>query len=110
MTLDLTFNVPSLVAIGAAIITVIVWLIRLEGRVDKNAGGLAELTKTTAALEALVNLTREQFHEYQLQAAKDYVTQQAVNEIKRDLIDEMKAMERRVELQVDRAIKAAKGQ
>lgn len=40
----------------------------------------------SGALQALVTLHKEQFHEYQLQVARDYVTQAGVIELKRDII------------------------
>ena len=101
---DLTFNVPTLVSVGSAIIVVVVWLVRLEGKADTNRRDIEVLSKTLNALEALVTLHQNQFQEYRLQAAKDYMTQASVAEIKRDLIDEMGKMERRVEQAINRAI------
>jgi hypothetical protein len=106
--MDMTINVPTLVTLGLAIVAAIVWLIRLEGRVDKNAGAIDELRKDRGALEALVNLTREQFHEYKLQVAREYTTHVAVNEIKRDIITELGRLETRVEAQINRLVEAQK--
>ncbi len=94
-----------------AIIAAIVWLIRLEGRVNQHGEDgtkvwttMAEIQKTTGALEALVMLHKEQFHEYQLQAAKDFVSNTAISEIKRDIITELGRVEARVETQIDRLV------
>ncbi len=106
--MDLTVNIPTLVTLGIAIVGAIVWLIRLEGRVDKNTATAEEVSKAVSALEALVNLTREQFHEYKLQAAREYTTHAVVNEIKRDIITELGRMEQRVEIQINRIVEAQK--
>lgn len=106
MTLDTTINLPTIVTLGLAIVAGIVWLVRLEGRVNRNSGIIDEMIKDRGALEALINLTREQLHEYQLQVAKDYVTHSVVNELKRDIITEIGRVELRVETQITRLIEA----
>lgn len=108
MTLDTTLNLPTLVTLLLAIIAFIVWLVRMEGRVGSHDVNLAELHKTIGALEALVLLHKEQFREYQLQAAKDYVTHTVIAEIKREIITELARLETRVEKQIDRLVQDTK--
>lgn len=105
MTLDTTVNLPTLVTLGLAILTFVVWLVRIGGRVDTHDKTIEELQKTQGALEALVLLHKEQFREYQLQAAKDYVTHTVIGEIKREIITELAHLETRVERQIDRLVK-----
>lgn len=101
---DTTINMPTLVTLAIAIVGFIVYLVRLEGKVGANRVSLDELIKERGALEALVNLTREQLHDYQLQVAREYVTHVAVGEIKRDIITEIGRMEQRVENQINRLV------
>lgn len=108
MTFDLTINLPTIISGMTAIIVVVIWLVRLEGKADTSRRDIDTLSKTLNALEALVNLHQNQFQEYRLQAAKDYMTQASVAEIKRDLIDEMGKMERRVEQAINRALDTAR--
>lgn len=108
MTLDTTINLPTLVTLGLAIVAAIVWLIRLEGRVDRNTQSTKDVETTLDALKALVTLHKEQFHEYQLQVARDYTTHNVVAEIKRDIITEIGRMEQRVETQISRLVEAQK--
>lgn len=108
MTLDTTINLPTLVTLGLAIVAAIVWLIRLEGRVDRATTDVKETAETLAALRALVTLHKEQFHEYQLQVARDYTTHNVVAEIKRDIITEIGRMEQRMETQITRFMEASK--
>jgi hypothetical protein len=107
--MDLTLNVPTLVTLGLAIIGGIVWLVRLEGKTDTNSRDNATLNETLGAVKALVDLHHQQFNEYRIKAAEMYVTQSAVSDIKRDLIEEMNKMERRVEQAIDRAFKSTQG-
>lgn len=108
MILDATVNVPTLVTLALAIIAAVVWLIRLEGRVDRAVLDVKETADTLAALRALVTLHKEQFHEYQLQVARDYTTHNVVAEIKRDIITEIGRMEQRMETQITRLMEASK--
>jgi hypothetical protein len=115
LTLDTTVNLPTLVTLALAIIAAIVWLIRLEGRVDANAraitsqGESAETFESKlGAIQALIALHKEQFHEYQLQVARDYTTHNVVAEIKRDIITEIGRMEHRVETQITRLVDSQK--
>jgi hypothetical protein len=108
LTLDTTINLPTLVTLALAIIAAIVWLIRLEGRVDRQAIDATDTANTLEALKALVTLHKEQFHEYQLQVARDYTTHNVVAEIKRDIITEIGRMEQRMETQITRLMEASK--
>ena len=110
MIFDTTINIPTFASGLFAVITLVVWLVRLEGKADTNRRDIDTLSKTLYALEALVELRQTQFQEYRIQAAKDYMTQASVSEIKRDLIDEMGKMERRVEQTINRALSAARSQ
>lgn len=111
MTLDTTLNLPTLVTLALALIAAIVWLIRLEGRVTSNARGIAEIVATRderdrrfGAMEALVQLTREQAQQYRTEVAERYATHASLNEIKRDIITELRASEQRFETQINRLI------
>lgn len=106
MTVDTTINLPTVVTLGLAIIGFIIWLARLEGRVNATADDVKGLNTSFGALQALVTLHKEQFHEYQLQVARDYVTQAGVSELKRDIITELGRVEQRVEAQIDRLMEA----
>ena len=105
LTLDTTLNLPTLVTLIIAIVAFIAWLVRMEGRVGTHDTTIEQLQKTQSALEALVLLHKEQFREYQLQAAKDYVTHTVIGEIKREIITELAHLETRVERQIDRLVK-----
>jgi hypothetical protein len=100
--LDLSFNVPTLLTAGLSILAFVVWLVRLEGRVKAAHDELGTTDKKTEATYALVLLHKEQAHAYQLQAAKEFTTQAAVAEIKRDVLAEITRMEARLEAQIDR--------
>lgn len=100
--IDMTITVPALITALLAFVGGIVWLIRMEGRVNAANTKLEEFTKLTSAMEGLILLHKEQFHEYQLQAAKEFMTQAAFAEIKRELISEIGRMEGRLEAQIER--------
>lgn len=104
MTFDTTINLPTVVSLGLAVIGLIIWLVRLEGRTAENAKDVHELSESFGALRALVLLHKEQFHEYQLQVAREYVSNSVIAEIKRDIITELGRMEARVETQIDRLV------
>lgn len=91
--IDTTINLPTLITLGLAIIAAIVWLIRLEGRVSSQTAEITDLMKGFDTLTALVSLHKEQFHEYQLQVSREYMTVSGMSEIKRDLITEIGRME-----------------
>ena len=102
MTLDPAVNLPTIVTITLAIIAFAAWLIRMEGRVTEAQKDVVDQQKMLSALEALVMLHKQQFHEYQLQAAKEFMTQAAFGEIKRELLSEINRMEGRLEAQIGR--------
>jgi uncharacterized membrane protein YpjA len=104
MTLDTTINLPTLVTLGLAIVALIAWLVRLEGRVTATAKDVADFEHKLGAIQALIVLHKEQFHEYQLQVAREYTTHNVVAEIKRDIITEIGRMEQRMETQVNRLV------
>jgi uncharacterized membrane protein (DUF4010 family) len=106
VTVDTTINLPTVVTLGLAIVGFIVWLARLEGRLTSTVEDVKGLNTSFGALQALVTLHKEQFHEYQLQVARDYVTQAGVIELKRDIITELGRVEGRVEAQIDRLVEA----
>lgn len=109
MTFDTTINLPTVVSLVLAVIGFVIWLVRLENRTSDNTKDAREMSESFGALRALVLLHKEQFHEYQLQVAKDYVSNTVMAEIKRDIITELGRMEGRVETQIDRLIGASKG-
>jgi hypothetical protein len=102
MTLDSAINLPTIVTIIIAIIGVVTWLIRMEGRVNSTAKNEDDLGKKIGALEGLLQLHHQQFHQYQLEAAEKYMTQAAFGEIKRELVSEINRMEGRLEAQIER--------
>lgn len=110
MTLDSAVNLPTIITILVAIVGVVTWLIRMEGKVnstDKTAEKLSnevgDSRKEIGAVEALVILHKEQFHAYQLEAAEKYMTQAAFGEIKREIVSEINRMESRLEAQIAKA-------
>ncbi len=108
MTLDTTINLPTIISFGLVIIGFIIWLVRLEGKANASSEEVEAHHKTLGALEALVMLHKEQFHAYQLQVAREYVSNSVIAEIKRDIITELGRMESRVETQIDRIVEATK--
>jgi hypothetical protein len=114
---DFTFNVPTLFTAGAAIVGFIIWLVKLEAKANQTASDLEEAKQQHRAdiedaalknstLAAQVILHREQFQDYQLAAAKEFMTQSSVAEIRRDLIAEINRMEGRIEAQIRRLLPA----
>jgi len=100
--IDATINLPTIVTLTMIGVGAIIWLIRMEGRINAAEHSADTISKELGALEALVMLHKEQFHEYQLQAAKEFMTQAAFAEIKRELLSEIGRMEVRLEAQIDR--------
>lgn len=100
--MDLTINLPTILTLLISAVALVSWFIRLEGRATGAAKASDEAKLGIAALEALVALHKQQFHEYQLQAAKEFMTQAAFGEIKRELISEIGRMETRLEAQIER--------
>jgi hypothetical protein len=108
---DFTINVPTLIAAALPVVAFIVWLVRLEGRVTTASADAkeasSELHEANVKIEAVRALTlvhKEQFHAYQLEAAEKFMTQAAVSEIKRDLLNELNKIEQRLEAQIDRLV------
>ena len=111
--LDFTINIPTLFMFGGAILSFVVWLVRMEGRV-----AAAEATAATASddaknvglrLEAthgMAVIHKEEFYEYQVRAAKEFVTQSTVAETKRDMLEGITRMENRLETQVNRLVQS----
>ncbi len=108
MTLDTTVNLPTIISLGLVIIGFVIWLVRMEGRVNSSSEVVEAHHITMSTLQALVQLHKEQFHEYQLQVAREYVSNSVIAEIKRDIITELGRMESRVETQIDRIVEATK--
>ena len=111
MTLDTTLNLPTLVTLGIAIVGLVAWFVRLEGRVTENARVIAgviasreERDNRFGAMEALVQLTREQAQSYRTEVAERYATHASISEIKRYIITELSASEQRFETQINRLI------
>jgi hypothetical protein len=103
MTLDSAVNLPTIITILVAIVGVVTWLIRMEGRVNNADSKAEDAAKQVGAMEALVLLHKEQFHAYQLEAAEKYMTQAAFGEIKREIVSEINRMESRLEAQIAKA-------
>lgn len=111
MTLDTTLNLPTLVTLAIAIIGLVAWFVRLEGRVTANAKAINDLAlasddseKKIGGIEALVQLTREQFQSYRTEVAEKYATHAVIADLKRDIIAEIRATETRVENQINRLV------
>lgn len=100
--MDLTINLTSILSIIGTVVVLVAWFIRLEGRATNAEKSAAEAKASLSAAEGLIKLHKEQFHEYQLQAAKEFMTQAAFGEIKRELISEISRMEGRLEAQIER--------
>lgn len=109
MAVDFTVNAPTMLSGLLALIALIIWLVRLEGKADTSKTNVDTLSKTLGALEALVSLHHQEFQSHRLEAAEKYVTRETLIEIKRDLSNEMKEMERRLEVAFDRAFKSQQG-
>lgn len=102
MTVDSAINLPTIITLVTAIVVVVIWLIRMESKATA-AEKKADAAATAAgAIEALVLLHKEQFHQYQLEAAEKYMTQAAFGEIKREIVSEINRMESRLEAQIER--------
>lgn len=80
MTFDMALNLPTLITIFGSVIGGVVWLVRLEGRVNGNSATL-ELTATSvSAAHALAALAISQLAEYKTHVAEHYVTKQGMSE------------------------------
>ena len=133
MQFDGTINIPTLVAIVGMAVTVIVWLTRMEARVNSAVDAVTNLSKRVDALShelksteasfdekvekldasfslriegirGLVDMTRDAFAESKVQMARDYATNQAVAQIKSEIIGELKNTEQRIEQNLTRLL------
>jgi hypothetical protein len=111
MTFDL--DIGTILAIAAPLVGVVVWLIRLEAEARKavaKAGEahveVADLTLKLGSVNAKVDLHKEQSHLDKLEASQKFITQNAVSELKRDLLNEITKMEGRLEAQINRLASA----
>lgn len=133
MQFDGTINIPTLVAIIGMAVTVIVWLTRMEARVNSAVDAVTNLSKRVDALShelksteasfdekvekldasfslriegirGLVDMTRDAFAESKVQMARDYATNQAVGQIKSEIIGELKNTEQRIEQNLTRLL------
>lgn len=102
MILDPAINLPTVVSLVLAVVALTAWLIRMEGRLNSADKDAIEAKALNGALEALVALYQQQFHQYRLEAAEKYMTQAAFGEIKRELVSEINRMEGRLEAQIER--------
>lgn len=80
MTIDTALNLPTLFTIGTAVIGVVIWLVRLEGRVGSGSKDLSDAEKRIDATHALTVLTQNQLADYKTHVAEHYVTKQGMNE------------------------------
>jgi hypothetical protein len=108
-----TFDIGTILAIAAPVIGVVVWLIRLEAEARKAVAKALEahseaneLANKIGAVNAKVDLHKEQSHIDKLEAAQKFITQTAVSELKRDLLTEITKMEGRLEAQINRLASA----
>ena len=117
--MDFTINIPTIMAVLLPGIGVVIWLARVGERVAANAADILELQNhkdsehkdirlSIAATNASVAILSERVNEIRLEAAQKYVTHEALSGIKREVIEEIQRMEKRLEAQIDRAIDAPK--
>lgn len=93
MQFDSTLNLPTLVTIGLAVIGVIIWLVRLEGRVNAHDS----LVKKVDAMSALDALNAAQLAEYKTHVAETYVTKQGMNDQTKQILDAITNVASRVD-------------
>jgi hypothetical protein len=104
-----TLEIGTIIAILSPLVVVVVWLIRLEA-MAKNAASKAteahvevvDLTLKLGAINAKVDLHKEQSHTDKLEAAQKFITYSAVSELKRDLLTEITKVEGRLAEQINR--------
>ncbi|HEY8357215.1 MAG TPA: hypothetical protein VIL30_07100 [Ramlibacter sp.] len=117
--MDWTINIPTIMGVMAPGIGVVIWLARVGERVATNAAHIEELQQhkenehkdirlAIAATNAQVAIQSERMNEIRLEAARTYVTHEALGNIKREVIDEIQRMEKRLEAQLDRAIEGSR--
>jgi hypothetical protein len=104
-----TLEIGTIIAILSPLVVVVVWLIRLEA-LARNAATkateahveVADLSLKLGGVNAKVDLHKEQSHLDKLEASQKFITQNAVSELKRDLLNEITKMEGRLEAQINR--------
>jgi hypothetical protein len=109
-----TLDTGTIMAIAAPLVAVVVWLIRLEA-LARNAATKAseahvevsDLSLKLGSVNAKVDLHKEQSHLDKLEASQKFITQNAVSELKRDLLNEITKMEGRLEAQINRLATSA---
>lgn len=113
--MDWTINIPTLVGVLVPGVGVVIWLARVGERVTTNATDIEELQAhkdsehkdirlSLAATNAQLAITNERMNDIRLEAARTYVTHDSLGSMKREVIDEIQRMEKRLEAQLDRAI------
>lgn len=113
--MDWTINIPTIMGVLVPGIVVVIWLARIGERVATNAADIAELQEhkdgehkdirlTITATNAQIVILGERLNEVRLEAARSYVTHEALSGIKREVIEEIQRLEKRLEVQIDRAI------
>ncbi|MDF2797499.1 MAG: hypothetical protein K0R85_243 [Devosia sp.] len=117
--MDWTINIPTLMGVIAPGIGVVIWLARVGERVATNAVHIEELQQhkenehrdirlEIAAVKAQVSILGERLNDIRLEAARSYVTHEALINIERKVIEEIQRMEKRLEAQLDRAIEGSR--
>jgi hypothetical protein len=108
-----TLDIGTMIAIGVAFAGVVLWLGRLEAEARKAIAKALEahaeatdLALKVGAVNAKVDLHKEQSHLDKLEASQKFITQNAVSELKRDLLNEITKMEGRLEAQINRLASA----
>jgi hypothetical protein len=133
MQLDGTINIPTLVAILGMAVTVIVWLTRMEAKVNSATEAVAalghrvdhladEIEKTEKSFDqkiekvessfvlrlegirGLIDITRDGFAESKIQMAKEYATNSAVAQIKTEIVGELQKTEARIDANISRLV------
>lgn len=74
MTIDGTLNIPTIITIITICIGAVMWLSRLESRVNSNSQQGDNLGKKIEAVHGMAVVTREQLSEYKTHVAETYVS------------------------------------
>lgn len=80
MTFDMALNLPTLITIFGSVIGGVIWLVRLEGRVNTNSSITTALSERLTAVHALASLSQNQLAEYKTHVAEKYVTKEGLSE------------------------------
>jgi len=113
--MDWTVNIPTLMGVIVPGIGLVIWLSRIGERVATNAVHIEELQEhknsehkdirlSIMATNTNVTILGDRLNEIRLEAARTYVTHEALLNIERKVIEEIQRMEKRLEAQLDRAI------